>query len=245
MTNLGWERPDTTQASPIWGLPPSSATKWTKFCQQSGQDFGQKVDKILDTKWTRFWSQSGLDFGLVEHSRFAISCVGSTFMMIFKIVTILENPISWSATIIGHKVDLEMALSDFGSLMTFKICNSYNGHFKYILMYCSAKQNLCITQRSLKVHRNWTGDSIDSRNADIIEQKKLNLTQQGTYMFYEFKRNNMTIHPAHIDVICQSVYKVIMDVYILWKADRDVSDSFTVPRDHVIRRYSKYTCLHR
>ena len=31
---------------------------------------------------------------------------------------------------------------------TFKICNSFNGHFKYILMYCSAKPHWCVTGKS-------------------------------------------------------------------------------------------------
>ena len=61
------------------------------------------------------------------------------------------------------------------------------------------------------------------------------ISQSKKLIFYELKNNNLTIKPAHI--ICQSVYRLIM--YAVF-----VSDSFKVPRDHVIRRYSKYTCLY-
>ena len=78
------------------------------------------------------------------------------------------------ATIFSHKVEFQNGSLRFWSLLntTFKICNSYNGHFKYILMYCRAKLDLCITQRSLKVHVYTKGRFYRLQKTQILQKKR-------------------------------------------------------------------------
>jgi hypothetical protein len=78
-------------------------------------------------------------------------------------------------------------------------------------MYCGAKLNLCIIERSLKVHLKYEKEILLTlENADIIEQKKLNLTQQETYILRIKEKQLDNTTSSYRYVICQSVYKLIM-----------------------------------
>ena len=101
------------------------------------------------------WPQSGLrqiwqSCQSFWHSKFAISCLDYLHTT-FKILTFKhpdpEAVTMFSATKWNSKW-LLLVMDSSTYTKTFKICNSFNGHFKYILMYCSAKPNWCVTGRS-------------------------------------------------------------------------------------------------
>ena len=101
------------------------------------------------------WPQSGLrqiwqSCQSFWHSKFAISCLDYLHTT-FKILTFKhpdpEAVTMFSATKWNSKW-LLLVMDSSTYTKTFKICNSFNGHFKYILMYCSAKPHWCVTGRS-------------------------------------------------------------------------------------------------